>query len=108
MALPWGDARSQFQLVRAQVISEYGKGVSNRKIFEALRDEGKISMCEKTFYKYAAMALKNMTETPSGSAVEPPPKAEERGSNTPLDPLSISQRRPTGRFQMAPKIKDYK
>ncbi|KZK87621.1 hypothetical protein PsW64_00918 [Pseudovibrio sp. W64] len=107
MALPWGDARAQFQLVRAHVEAEIGRGVSTRTIFEALRDEGKIDMAKKTFYKYAAKALNLKPELAPGSAIVPPPKTGGSGSNTPQDPLLPSQPKGTNRFTMADSIKDY-
>lgn len=107
MALPWGDARTQFQLVRAQVISEVGKGVSRRKIFEALLSEGKISMSEKTFYKIAAKALNPKAETSSGSAIDPTRGEGGSGASSPLEPLSPAQPKAKGRFQMASQIPDY-
>ncbi|SDR45190.1 hypothetical protein SAMN04515695_5518 [Pseudovibrio sp. Tun.PSC04-5.I4] len=107
MALPWGNARTQFQLVRAQVEAELGRGVSKRKIFEALRDEGKIDMTKRTFYKYAAKALNPMAELAQGSAIGPPPKTGGSRTNSPPVPLLPSQPAAKNRFQMASKIPDY-
>ncbi|MGH0004732.1 TraK family protein [Pseudovibrio ascidiaceicola] len=107
MALPWGDARAQFQLVRAHVETEIGRGVSTRTIFEALLNEGKINMAKKTFYKYAAKALNPKSELAPGSAIVPPPKTRRGGSNTPQDSLLQTQPKATNRFTMADSIKDY-
>ncbi|KZK84202.1 hypothetical protein PsAD46_03462 [Pseudovibrio sp. Ad46] len=107
MALPWGDARAQFQLVRAHVEAEIGRGISKRKIFEALSSKGKIDMAEKTFYECAAKALNPKSELAPGSAIVPPPKTGGSGSITPQDSSPPSQPKGTNRFQMADSIKDY-
>ncbi|KZL20414.1 hypothetical protein PsAD2_01457 [Pseudovibrio axinellae] len=107
MALPWGDARAQFQLVRAHVETEIGRGVSKRTIFEALSSEGKINMSKTAFYKYAAKALNPKPDLPPGSAIVPPSKTGGSGSTTPRDSPLPSQPKGTNRFQMASKIPDY-
>ncbi len=107
MALPWGDARAQFQLVRAHVEAEIGRGVSKRTIFEALLSEGKISMTLPAFYKCAAKDLNPKSELAPGSAIVPPPKTGGSGSNTPQDSPPPSQPRGSNRFTMADSIKDY-
>ena len=107
MALPWGNARTQFQLVRAQVISEIGKGVPRRKIFEALRKEGKISMSRSIFYEHAAKALNPKPETTCGSAIDPTAQEGGSGLETPQSPLLPAKSAGKSRFQMADEIPDY-
>ncbi len=107
MALPWGDARTQFQLVRAHVEAEIGRGVSKHRIFEALLAEGKISMSRASFYNCAAKALNPMPKSSSGGAIVPPPQAEQERASPTKGPLLTSQPEGNGRFQMADEIPNY-
>ncbi len=107
MALAWGNARTQFQLVRAQVEAELEKGMSKRQIFEALRNEGKISMTEITFYKYAAKALNPNADSMRGKAIAPSHDKGGSGSSNPQTPLLPDRSRDKNRFQMDDDIPSY-
>ncbi|QUS59089.1 hypothetical protein KGB56_26095 (plasmid) [Pseudovibrio brasiliensis] len=107
MALPWGEARAEFQLVRAHVEAEIGRGVSKRRIFEALSKKGKITMSIQTFYKCAAKALNPKPNSPSGGAIAPPPQAEQERASPTNGPLLTSQPEGKSRFQMADDIPNY-